>query len=76
MEKNEKKIWFVNISEYHHRTMELWLDKSIYKTKMKFRAVLGRQGCREKNPPNFHKSATFWDVFKDKNNFDFFFKIP
>jgi hypothetical protein len=23
MEKNEKKIWFVNISEYHHRTMGL-----------------------------------------------------
>ena len=23
MEKNEKKIWFVNISEYHHRAMGL-----------------------------------------------------
>jgi len=23
MEKTEKKLWFVNISEYHHRTMGL-----------------------------------------------------
>ena len=26
MEKNEKKIWFVNISEYHHRTMGLFIQ--------------------------------------------------
>ena len=26
MEKKKKKKWFVNISEYHHRTMELeWM---------------------------------------------------
>jgi hypothetical protein len=27
----------------------------IYKTK-----ILGSRGCREKNPPNCHKYATFW----------------
>ena len=32
-----------------------WLDKRIYETEMKFRAVLGSQGCREKKPPNCHK---------------------
>ena len=34
-----------------------------FKTEMKFRAVLGRRGCREKKPPNCHKNATFWGVF-------------
>ena len=28
MEKNEKKIWFVNISEYHHRAMGLSLHSN------------------------------------------------
>ena len=28
--KNEKKIWFVNISEYHHRTMGLISDGKLF----------------------------------------------
>ena len=42
---------------------------------MKFWAVLGSQGCRQKNPPNCHKNATFWGGFFNflgaKNNFKF-----
>jgi hypothetical protein len=29
------------------RSYQRWLDKRIYKTEMKFWAVLGSQGCRE-----------------------------
>ena len=45
------------------RSYQRWLEKTIYKMEMKFWAVLGRRGCREKNPPNCHKYATFWGVF-------------
>ena len=31
------------------------LDKRIYKTEMKFWAILGSRGCREKKPSNCHK---------------------
>jgi len=30
---------------------------------MKFWAVLGSHGCREKKPPNCHNYATFWGGF-------------
>jgi hypothetical protein len=40
-----------------------WLDKRIFKTKMKFWAVLGSHGCREKKPPYCHNYATFWGGF-------------
>ena len=46
-----------------HRLYTRWLDRRIYKTEMKFWAVLGRRGCREKKPPNCHKYATFWGGF-------------
>jgi hypothetical protein len=35
MEKNEKKIWFVNISEYHHRTMGLISYFTYYNSPLK-----------------------------------------
>jgi hypothetical protein len=44
------------------RSYQRWLHKIIYKTEMKFRAVLGSQGCREKTP-NCHKYATFLGGF-------------
>ena len=36
MEKNEKKIWFVNISEYHHRTMGLLSKLKVILEKVNF----------------------------------------
>ena len=45
------------------RSYQRWLDKRIYETKMKFWAVWGSRGCREKKPSNCHKYATFWDGF-------------
>jgi hypothetical protein len=60
----------------NQRFHQRWLDKRIYKTEMKFWAVLGSQGCREKKPPNCHKYATFWGGFFyflwRKKNLDFF----
>ena len=47
----------------YQRSYQRWLDKVIYKTEMKFWAVLGSQGCREKNTPNCYKYATFWGGF-------------
>jgi hypothetical protein len=44
------------------RFYQRWLDKRIYKTEMKFWAVLGSRGCREKTA-NYHKYATFWFFF-------------
>ena len=41
------------------RSYQRWLDERIYKTEIKFWAVLGSRGCREKKPPNCHKYATF-----------------
>jgi hypothetical protein len=47
---------------------------------MKFWAVLGSWGCREKKKPNCHKYATFWGGFfmfsRAKTNFEIFLKIP
>jgi hypothetical protein len=34
MEKNEKKIWFVNISEYHHRAMGLMCKEHVTKLRI------------------------------------------
>ena len=39
----------------NQRSYTRWLYKRIYKTEMKFWAVLGSRGCREKKPPNCHK---------------------
>jgi hypothetical protein len=54
------------------------LDKRIYKTEMKFWAVLGSRGCREKKTPNCHKYATFRGGFFQflwaKKKFEFFKK--
>ena len=32
----------------NHRFYNRWLDRRIYKMEMKFWAVLGKRGCREK----------------------------
>ena len=49
------------------KSKDTGLDKRIYKTEMKFWAVLGSRGC--------HKYATFWGGFSNflgaKNNFKF-----
>ena len=37
--------------------------KRIYETDLKFWAVVGSQGCREKKTPHCHKYATFWGGF-------------
>ena len=58
------QIWFVPMKVGSiQRSYQRWLDKSIYKTEMKFWAVLGNQGCREKKTPNCHKYATFCGGF-------------
>ena len=52
------------ILKRNHRSYQRWLDKIVYKTEMKFWAVLGRQDCEEKKKiPNCHKYAAFWAVF-------------
>ena len=60
------------------RYQDRWLNKIIYKTEMKFWAVLGRQGgCREKKTPDCHKYATFWgafSIFCGQKNFLNFYK--
>ena len=45
------------------RSYQRWLDKRMYKTEMKFWAVLGQSGCKEKKPPDCHKYATFFGGF-------------
>jgi hypothetical protein len=61
--------------ECKQRSYQRWLDKRIYKTEMKFWAVLGSRGCREKN---CHKQATFLGVFStfcgQKENLNLFLK--
>ena len=54
---------FVDVRS-QQRFLQRWLDKRIYKTEMKFWAVLGSQGCREKKLPTAISTyATFWGVF-------------
>ena len=43
------------VSFWYQRSYQIWLDKIIYNSEMKFRAVLGSQGCREKKSLNWHK---------------------
>ena len=45
------------------RFYQRWLDKRIYKTEMKFWAVLGSRGCREKNLPTAISMQLFGVVF-------------
>ena len=57
-----------------HRFYNRWLDRRIYKTEMKFWAVLGRRGCREKNLSTaismqrfgvfFKATVNMWDISK------------
>ena len=47
------------------RSYQRWLDKRIYKTEMKFWAVLGSQGCREKKKlPTATSMQLFGVVFQ------------
>ena len=67
---NEKSnIWpqfwkksFLYVAQ-NQRSYTRWLYKRIYKPEMKFWAVLGCWGCREKKTPNCHRYATFWCGF-------------
>jgi hypothetical protein len=45
------------------RSYQRWLDKIIYNTEMKFWAVLGSRGCREKNLPTAISKQLFQVVF-------------
>jgi hypothetical protein len=45
-------IWDFGRNKKSQRSYQRWLDKIIYKTEMKFWAVLGSRGCREKKLPN------------------------
>jgi hypothetical protein len=47
----------------NQRSYQRWLDKRIYKTEMKFWAVLGSRGCREKNLPTAISMQFFGVVF-------------
>ena len=54
MEKNKRKIWFANISEYHHRAMGLVFDLSkIFVVKMEKNVLLFFMGIV------FHKRICF-----------------
>ena len=63
----------------NHRLYTRWLDRRIYKTEMKFWAVLGRRGCREKNLPTAISMQLFGVVFsnfcRQKETFKMFLKI-
>ena len=58
------------------RSYQRWLDKRIYKTEMKFWAVLGSRGCREKKLPTAISMQLFEVVFStfcgQKNILNFF----
>ena len=43
-----KIFWIRSQTHCTRRFYNRWLDRRIYKTEMKFWAVLGRQGCRKK----------------------------
>ena len=45
------------------KSYQRWLDKLIYKTEIKFWAVLGSQGYREKKTPNCPGKQLFEVVF-------------
>ena len=47
----------------NQRYQQRWLDKIIYKTEMKFWAVLGSRGCREKKLPTAISMQLFEVVF-------------
>ena len=46
-----------------HRFYNRWLDRGIYETEMKFWAVFGKQGCREKKLPTAISMQLFGVVF-------------
>ena len=48
-----KKLMTVSHESANQRSYQRWLDKIIYKTKMKFWAVLGSWGCRKKKNSRF-----------------------
>ena len=61
------------------RSYQRWLYKRIYKKEMKFWAVLGSQGCKEKNLPTAISMQLFGVVFSTflwaKKNFKIFLNI-
>ena len=52
-----------NDIHFTQRFYQRWLDKRIYKTEMKFGAVLGSWGCREKKLPTAISKQLFQVVF-------------
>jgi hypothetical protein len=48
-------VSFAMITQHDRDILLECMDKRIYKTEMKFWAVLGSRGCREKKPLNCHK---------------------
>ena len=64
--KSDEKLIEVNtiiLCHLKQRSYQRWLDKRIYKTEMKFWAVLGSGGCREKNLPTAISMQLFGVVF-------------
>ena len=55
--------WIVKEATTNQRSYPRWLYKRIYKTEMKFWAVLGRQGWSEKNLPTAISMQLFGVVF-------------
>jgi hypothetical protein len=51
------------VTSRNQRSYQRWLEKRIYKTEMKFWAVLGRWGCREKKLPTAMSMQVFGVVF-------------
>ena len=54
---------YIYCSTTNQRSYTRWLYKIIYKTEMKFWAVLGSWGCREKNLPTAISMQLFEVVF-------------
>ena len=75
--KSTRNSWTLNCPSHSHqpksriifqkkrdqRSYQRWLDKRIYKTEMKFWAVLGSRGCREKTLPTAISMQLFGVVF-------------
>ena len=59
----EENVLMAKAMYYGQRSYQRWLDKRINKTEMKFWAVLGSQGCREKKLPTAISMQLFGVVF-------------
>ena len=70
----EKKMSFFESLPSNQRSYTRWLYKVIYRMEMKFWAVLGSRGCREKKLPTAISMQLFWVFFvlMSRNHYDFF----